>query len=56
VPEIRPGEIQTPDVLPLLDETFVAFSGRLFDLPIVRSRSVRHDRPGSEVGVVFLLG
>jgi transposase len=51
------GEVEATDVLPLLDEAFVALSGRLFDLPIVRSRTVGHDRSGSEVVcVVFVLG
>jgi len=57
VPEIRPGEVEAADVPPLLDEALVPLARRLLYLPIVRSWTVRHDRPGSEVlGVAFLLG
>src|SRR5215207_21402 len=56
VPEIRPRQVEAADVPPLLDEAFVALFGRLLDIPVVVPRSVRHDGPGSEVGVVLLFG
>jgi hypothetical protein len=57
VPKIRPGQVEATDVPPLLDEALVPLASRFFDLPVVRSRAVRHDRARREVvGVVFLLG
>jgi hypothetical protein len=56
VPEVRAGQVQSADVLPLPDQALVASPCGLLDLSVVVSRAVGHDGPGTEGPVAPVLG
>jgi hypothetical protein len=56
VPEIRAGEVEAADVLPLPDQTLVSFPRGLLYLAVVVPRPVGHDGPGSEGPVAPVFG